>query len=187
MQTYTIPCRRQRNHKQTNEDKWNRPMRSAHISNRASTRQGKTSQEQQPTLTPWWRDVESPCRIEQSQLHHVKTPRHLCRGSSTKIAMQRLRRCSQLEDSRSFHAAEEMQPSVIKHARQRCGEAASHAATQSKDQPKKATVSHDPFHEETWKCSQSCIKGPVQPYTLKQQDKNSIGAVTSKKNQSSPS
>jgi hypothetical protein len=52
MQAHAIPCRTQRNHKQTNEDKWNRPMRSAHIGNRASTRQGKTSQEQHPTLTP---------------------------------------------------------------------------------------------------------------------------------------
>jgi hypothetical protein len=62
MQAHAIPCRTQRNHKQTNKDKWNRPMRSAHISNRVSTCQGKTRQEQHPTLTPWWRDVESPCR-----------------------------------------------------------------------------------------------------------------------------
>jgi len=39
MQAHAIPCRTQRNHKQTNEDKWNQPMRSAHISNRASAHQ----------------------------------------------------------------------------------------------------------------------------------------------------
>jgi len=48
---------------------------------------------------------------------------------NTKIAKQRLRRCSQSENSGSFHAAEEMQPSNIKHARQRHGDAANHAAT----------------------------------------------------------
>ena len=114
------------------------------------------------SIQHWLLDEETwnhHAEIEQSQLHHAKTPRHLCRGSSTKKAMQRLRRCSQSEDSRSFHAAEEMQLSVIKHARQRHGEAANHVATQSKDQPKKTTVSLDPFHEETWKCSQSCSEG----------------------------
>jgi hypothetical protein len=58
--------------------------------------------------------------------------------------MEGLRRCIQSEDSRSFHAAEEMQPSYIDHARQRRGDAANHAATQSKDQPNEGPELHLP-------------------------------------------